>query len=320
MAGREADGRQPEQVRDSHWAKEAVVRRLRRGAYSIWNLDYLDTFVLPRLAIPKGGVALDAGCGQGMLTLHIASRRPDIHVTGVDFEPSNVAGAEAQAAARGLRNVRFQEADAHRLPFPASTFDAVLCSRLLINVTDAAACVREMARVLKPGGVFFAAEYHATGMASEFTNATPGREADDWRLELVRLNRLHAAGSRARGEGDVRLGVRLPLMAREAGLNVFDVRLNDRVYYAMPPYGDEQQQAVLDDWRWWATHSPEAEDRAKAWQAILAGGGTEADAERYLAMWHDPLEKQLVLDAIEAGQFCCFGAFLLYLTFARKPS
>jgi ubiquinone/menaquinone biosynthesis C-methylase UbiE len=97
--------------------------------------------------LPRPRRVLDLGCGTGLL-LHRAARLfPDASLVGVD--PSG--GMLATAAARdGLRLVR---ASAERLPFPDAVFDVVLSTMSMRHWTDRAAGVREVGRVLAPGGV-----------------------------------------------------------------------------------------------------------------------------------------------------------------------
>jgi SAM-dependent methyltransferase len=87
---------------------------------------------------------LDVGCGTGWLADHFE------RYTGVDAS----ADAVAEAVRRG-RNVRQADVD-ERLPFEDSQFDAVILKDLLEHVADPVALVREVRRVLRPGGRVFA--------------------------------------------------------------------------------------------------------------------------------------------------------------------
>ncbi|MDQ6766841.1 MAG: class I SAM-dependent methyltransferase, partial [Candidatus Eremiobacteraeota bacterium] len=72
-------------------------------------------------------------------------------VTGVDFSPHMLAVARDH---KGPPNITYQDADVLRLPFGSGIFDAATMAFSMRNVTDIAACLREVARVLKPGGSF----------------------------------------------------------------------------------------------------------------------------------------------------------------------
>jgi SAM-dependent methyltransferase len=90
---------------------------------------------------------LDVGCGDGQLTQRIAAT--GARVTGVD------ASAEMVAAARA-RGVEAEVGNAEALPHPDHTFDAVFSNAALHWVRDQDAMLREVHRVLKPGGRFVA--------------------------------------------------------------------------------------------------------------------------------------------------------------------
>lgn len=95
---------------------------------------------------------LDAGCGDGLLTISLARRHADWALLGVDRRDDLLGGATARAAARSLGNVRFQPADLTR-PLPESGFDAVVALECLHEIPDDAAALRTMAGALAPGGL-----------------------------------------------------------------------------------------------------------------------------------------------------------------------
>jgi ubiquinone/menaquinone biosynthesis C-methylase UbiE len=95
---------------------------------------------------------LDVASGKGTAALFLAEHF-GCHVVGVDYSGQNIADANQLASAKGLWSfVRFEHGDAESLPFPANSFDAIICECAYCtfpNKTDAA---REFARVLRPGG------------------------------------------------------------------------------------------------------------------------------------------------------------------------
>ena len=101
-----------------------------------------------------GDSVLDVGCGTGSLAI-TASRKvgPTGSVHGVDAAPAMIARAMKKARRAGV-DVRFQNALAQSLPFAEASFDVVLCTVMLHHLPGEARreAVREMRRVLKPGG------------------------------------------------------------------------------------------------------------------------------------------------------------------------
>jgi len=96
---------------------------------------------------------LDCGCGPGSITLGLAEVVSSGHVLGVDLEASQIDLARAEAAKRGIVNARFDVADVRHLPFPDATFDAVFGHTILMQFGNPLPVLKEMWRVLKPGGL-----------------------------------------------------------------------------------------------------------------------------------------------------------------------
>ena len=93
--------------------------------------------------------ALDAGCGSGFLSFELVARGH--RVTGVDFAPAMLAEARRKATQQNFP-VRFEEADAERLSFPAASFDLAISRHVLWTLPHPEAAIDEWIRVLRPGG------------------------------------------------------------------------------------------------------------------------------------------------------------------------
>jgi demethylmenaquinone methyltransferase/2-methoxy-6-polyprenyl-1,4-benzoquinol methylase len=100
-----------------------------------------------------GDSALDVCCGTGDLALELAARvAPGGRVVGCDFSEPMLDLAREKAARRGGDGVRFEWADALQLPYDRERFDAITVGFGVRNLADLDRGLREMARVLKPGG------------------------------------------------------------------------------------------------------------------------------------------------------------------------
>jgi arsenite methyltransferase len=102
------------------------------------------------LNIPPGGTALDVGCGPGSVTAALGrATGHDGLAVGVDISEPMLARA---VSAHAGPHVGFLRADAQRLPLRDETVDAVVSVAVLQLIPDPAAALKEMGRVLRPGG------------------------------------------------------------------------------------------------------------------------------------------------------------------------
>jgi ubiquinone/menaquinone biosynthesis C-methylase UbiE len=120
------------------------------------HLDPPTRAVLARLPPMPGARVLDLGCGQGNTTRCLADALRPASALGIEFDPALVDYASTRDD--NPPGVSFQQGDATRLPFPDASFDVVFCRYLLIHMADPMAVVREMLRVVKPGGYAIAYE------------------------------------------------------------------------------------------------------------------------------------------------------------------
>jgi len=108
-------------------------------------------FLLPELK--PGMRLLDVGCGPGSITCGLAARLAPGEVIGIDLSEDTLVNARADAAERGLANLRYQVASVYELPFEDRSFDAVFAHQVLQHLREPGAALAEMLRVLRPGGV-----------------------------------------------------------------------------------------------------------------------------------------------------------------------
>jgi len=100
-----------------------------------------------------GMSVLDVACGTGEPAISLAVLlQGKGEVFGIDISPGPLSTAEERAAQRGLSNTRFRQADFHALPFPDSSFDLVTSRLGVMFFADLPRAMREIYRVLKPGG------------------------------------------------------------------------------------------------------------------------------------------------------------------------
>lgn len=101
---------------------------------------------------------LDVATGTAGVALMLADRT-DAEITGVDLTEQMLRRGGARVAHAGERRIRLAVARAEQLPFPDATFDALTFTYLLRYVSDPAATLRELARVVRPGGTVASLEF-----------------------------------------------------------------------------------------------------------------------------------------------------------------
>lgn len=103
-------------------------------------------------ALRRGERVLDVACGTGIVARLAADQvAPDGKVSGLDFNPAMLSVARSVAQSSG-RSINWYESSAEAMPLPDGSFDVVFCQLGLMFIPDRLAAVREMRRVLVPGG------------------------------------------------------------------------------------------------------------------------------------------------------------------------
>jgi demethylmenaquinone methyltransferase/2-methoxy-6-polyprenyl-1,4-benzoquinol methylase len=125
------------------------------AALSFWQDPRWRRALVSALEPAAGERILDVATGTGMVAAELLARA-DCSVVGVDQSPQMLAAARARFAAvaqnDGRRRVELIEGEAEALPFADASFDALTFTYLLRYVDDPAATMRELARVVRPGG------------------------------------------------------------------------------------------------------------------------------------------------------------------------
>ena len=122
---------------------------------ALWQAQLADaqTALLAAAALRPGEHVLDVACGTGLVSFPAASAvGPAGRVLGVDLSGSMVDAARQRARQHGVSNAKFARMDAEALALPDASVDVALCALGLMYVPDPEQALREMRRVLRPGG------------------------------------------------------------------------------------------------------------------------------------------------------------------------
>ena len=200
--------------------------------------------VLELMGELRNARVLDAGCGDGALVCAAASRGAD--ATGLDPDPAMLAAARMRAGEAHVQ-AAFVEGRIEQIPFADASFDVVVAVTVLCFFADESEAVREMARVLRPGGRLVLGELGRWSFWAMIRRVRGWLGAETWKV------------ARFRTAGELRT------MAESAGLSVTVIR--GAVYY--PPIATlARMLAPLDPWPGRVTTSGAA---FVALQALAAG-------------------------------------------------
>lgn len=109
---------------------------------------------------PRGASLLDICCGTGALSRELADWvGPNGKITAVDFVSEMLEIATKERSADGSAPIQFINADAMQLPFADASFDGAAVAFGIRNVDDVPACLKELHRVLRPGGRLMILEF-----------------------------------------------------------------------------------------------------------------------------------------------------------------
>ncbi|HKS96359.1 MAG TPA: methyltransferase domain-containing protein [Terriglobia bacterium] len=179
--------------------------------------DVLSALLHEGIAYARGRQVLEAGCGTGAQTVHLASSSPKAEIVSIDFSEKSIRQARRRVDAAGCDNVRFNVADLYGLPFEEESFDDAFLCFVLEHLTEPERALAELKRVLRPGGTITVIEGdHGSWYCHPQTERS-------WRTVQCLIEVQRRLG------GDARIGRRLyPLLA---GAGFADVRVLPRMVY-----------------------------------------------------------------------------------------
>ncbi len=181
------------------------------------------------LAMRRGDAVIECGCGAGAFLAALVRLYPGIRVSGIDYSPSLLRRAAANLAGR------FEEGDIRQLGFlPAAAYDHVLSFGVfpyLNSLADAEQAVREMARLVRPGGTLTVGEVSDAAKREEALEIRHTSHRDQPRVSTEDLDHLYVPKSLFE-----RLAAELGFALRIVDHTAFALRSNATARYRFTAY------------------------------------------------------------------------------------
>jgi len=284
---------------------------------SWWNDDFL-ALMARRWRLRDVHSVLDVGAGRGhwgqLLLPHCAA---DARLTGVDREAEWVSGAAERARRRGLgARAAYRLGAAEALPFPDDTFDFVTCQTVLIHVADPSAALREMKRVVRPGGTLAVVE--PVNMASSLVlGSTRFHDDVDEQLGLLRFELVCCRGKERLGLGNNSVGALLPKLFARLDLDEVRAWQWDKASWTVPPYADPEARATVAEAKEALAREHAIWGREETYRYFVGGGGAPGDFDAEWARAVRALRR--VVEAYERGEEHAVVAGVVVIASGRKP-
>jgi ubiquinone/menaquinone biosynthesis C-methylase UbiE len=218
-----------------------------------WNDDYLG-LLASRLTLGRCHNMLDVGCGKGYMAFKIApflGNNAKIH--GIDSEPKWIQEAQEKAIISPVyyRDFSFQVGNAYNLPFDDNSMELTVCQTLLIHMNEPEKVITEMIRVTKQGHNIIAFEPNNRTSSLVLRNLNESNSSYESMMRTVDAAIRMENGKKSLGEGFNSIGDLVPEYFEKAGLENIKVWLCDKVTSLIPPYDDEEKQAIRDEMIEW---------------------------------------------------------------------
>ena len=212
---------------------------------SWWNADYLAFRLGTRFPNPCRTI-LEVGVGRGHWLRALASlARGELEMHGLDREERWVQESRSELSKLPHRYAAFR-GEAESLPFADGAYDVVTCQTLLMHLSQPSRALKEMWRVLRPGGSLFVAEptnvVSCFALTSVIATCSPSQGATLWTLWSC-----YQRGTLLSLKGDHDIGCTLGQQLEQAGFREIEVFHNDKVFTQRS--GDDDFREVLEELR-----------------------------------------------------------------------
>jgi SAM-dependent methyltransferase len=281
-----------------------------------WNQDFIE-LMAKRWNLDKVNSVLDVGCGighWGRVLSPFLSRT--CVISGIDMESESIHNAIQITKKYELeKRFRYSVGLAEQIPFSDNTFDMVTCQTVLIHVKDVIKVLKEMKRVLKPGGILLAAEPNNSA-SNLIENSLSFDDPIEIKLKRIQFALICEKRKSILGLGHNSIGELIPGYFSELKLSDIKVYQSDKASPLIPPYHTEEEKVYLKQFSEWIDKDFLMWSYEETKKYFLAGGGILND---FNSNWENLRKSSLdFISEIQNNRIHSTGGVVFYLISGRK--
>lgn len=306
------------------WDNPDIVYNLIGPRKFMWREDTL-SMLASWIGLKPGMTVADIGCGLGYLGYSFWSHFGEGGMyVGLDQSASLIAQAQdmSQSWAKNGKAI-FVTGNALDIPIEDDSFDVVMGQTIVMHLPDPLAGVKEMLRILKPGGKIVCIEPHNINFQLSHTHSSLHELSVEEKVLVYKVSAVIESVFIKHGVNRDSIGNYMPLLLQKGGAKNIDIRANDSVSFVVPHnYQGEKEQHYINEVRNSLLHKEKTIEMLTLQQPLfLEGGGTLEEFQAFIKIQ----EKKLFLDAkaieeqlLNQDYFFCGVNSPLYITIAEK--
>ncbi|HOP06198.1 MAG TPA: methyltransferase domain-containing protein [candidate division Zixibacteria bacterium] len=301
------------------WSKGRHREALIQQRKFMWPEDSVEKLAA-WFELSPGMILADIGCGLGYIGLtYFKFFGQGGEYLGIDNNETLLHEAEEISKDWAIGGTaRFMKADACSLPLADESVDVAACQTLLMHLPEPERALKEMIRIVKPGGLIICFEPdNLSNMLIEGNNSFPEQPLEV-KLFLRKISFLTYEGRKKLSKGDLQIGSKIPLIMSQLGLTDIGIRNCDRVGMVIPPYEGEEQQHRIKNIRQHMGREHHEEELAEMEAEFEAGGGDPEEFRRYREIVEEI--RCVAREQLDRDEFWAVMPPLFYAIKGRKAS
>lgn len=299
-------------MKRTRFSEDGYIKYLNESRASLfWDKNQFK-LILEHIALEEIHRFLDVGCGLGYLTFLMSGfLNKDCDILGIDIDSKLINIARGNAKKYNLFNILFEVGNTYALKEKNDSFDFIAAQLVLSHLERPENAIKELLRVLKPGGYLLLIEPNNLAMSVVYNNITKALSIKE-KLGLLSFEMKVQQGKIKIGEGYDNYGDHVLELLVKEGLKILDIRLCDKLDPVYPPFNTLQKEQLINSLK---------DELSPYWKNLFkkyyfAAAGTPDDFEQIWKLKENINKK--VEAAIIDNNYYDIRAGILYSYLAQK--